>query len=209
MIREDFIKKMGTDDLAAIIKSGKPVRIVMKPAGSSAPPSVDIILEALGSSQAKIKAGGGDIIQVATPQIPAVVRDGKADIYFDTIIKGHPTITEVSLTGDVRFVDLPKVALDALAKNGLNPKQYGQWFKGQKGPNWGADFGTVLIASSKLPDDLAYEITKTVIENAGKMGEAHAAWKSFKPEDAWKPEMTGVALHSGAAKYYKERGWLK
>jgi len=209
MIREDFIKKMGTDDLSAIFKSGKPVRIVMKPTGSNVPVAVDLILEALGSSRTKIKADGGDIIQVATPQIPAVIRDGKADIYFDTIIKGHPTITEASLTGDVRFVDLPKPALDALAKSGLRPSQYGQWFKGQSGPNWGADFGTVLIANASLPEAQAYEITKAVIENAPALGEAHAAWRSFKPENAWKPEMTGVPLHPGAAKYYKERGWLK
>jgi TRAP transporter TAXI family solute receptor len=209
MVREDFINKMGTDDLSAIFKSGKPVRIVMKPPGSNVPVAVDIILEALGSSRAKIKADGGDIIQVGTPQIPSVVRDGKADIYFDTIIKGHPTITEVSLTADVRFVDLPKPALDALAKNGVHPSQYGQWFKGQSGPNWGGDFGTVLIANASLPEAQAYEITKTVIENAPALGEAHAAWRLFKPEDAWKPEMTGVPLHPGAVKYYKERGWLK
>lgn len=210
MVREAFIKKMGTDDLGKIIKSGKPVRIVMKPTGSSAVPTAEMVLQALGSSRAKIKKDGGSIIQVAVSQIPGVIRDGKADIYFDTIIPRHPTITEVNLTGNVRFVDLPKESLALLQKNGLGVGKYGPWFKGQNGKkHTGANLGTVLIASTKMSNDLAYKITKTLCENAKKMGEAHAAWKRFKPENAWKTASTGIALHPGAAKYYKERGWMK
>lgn len=208
MIREDFIKKMGTADLVKIIKSGKPVRIVMKPTGSSAVPAVDMILESLGSSRAKIKANGGAIVQVAVSQIASVIRDGNGDIYFDTIINRHPTITEVSLTGNVRFVDLPKESLALLAKNGLATGKYGPWFKGQAGANTGADLGTVLIASDKLPDATAYQITKTLVESAKQMGDAHPAWKRFKPENAWKASGTGIPLHPGAVKYYKERGWM-
>lgn len=210
MVREDFIKKMGTDDLGKMIKSGKPIRIVMKPTGSSAVPTAEMVLQALGSSRAKIKSDGGSIIQVAVSQIAGVIRDGKADVYFDTIIPRHPTITEVNLTGNVRFVDLPKESLALLEKNGLGAGKYGPWFKGQHGKkNTGANLGTVLIASTRMSDEVAYNITKILIENAKKLGEAHAAWKRFKPENAWKMANTGIALHPGAAKYYKERGWLK
>lgn len=209
MIREEFIEKMGTDDLETILNSGKPVRIVMKPTGSSAVPAAEMILEALGSSRKKIAADGGEIIQVATAQISSVIRDGNADVYVDTIIKGHPTITEVSLTGNVRFIDLPEKVRTVMAANGLNPTKYGpDWFKGQTGETWGADLGTVLVANASLSDDAAYQITKTLIENAAALGEAHAAWKTFKPENAWKPEVTGVPLHPGAERYYRERGWM-
>ena len=40
------------------------------------------------------------------------------------------------------------------------------------------------------------------------LGAAHAAWKFFKPENAFKPENTGIELHPGAVRYYKERGWM-
>ena len=168
-----------------------------------------MILEALGSSRDKIEADGGEIIQVATPQIPGVIRDGRADVYIDTVINGHPTITEVSLTGDVRFVDVPQKALDLLAENGLTPGEYGpDWFEGQTGSTKGADLGTVLIASAGLSDDVAYQITKAIVENAEALGEAHAAWKSFDPEAAFKPENVGIPLHPGAERYYAERGWM-
>jgi TRAP-type uncharacterized transport system substrate-binding protein len=31
----------------------------------------------------------------------------------------------------------------------------------------------------------------------------------FVAQDAWRPENTGIPLHPGAARYYRERGWLK
>jgi uncharacterized protein len=40
------------------------------------------------------------------------------------------------------------------------------------------------------------------------MAKSHAAWSFFIPENAWKPENIGIPLHDGAAKYYRERGWM-
>jgi TRAP-type uncharacterized transport system substrate-binding protein len=117
-------------------------------------------------------------------------------------------ITEVTLTGDVRFLDLPSEVLELLSANGLSPGEYGPWFENQDSANMGADFGTVLIGRADLSDDAAYEITKTLVENAAAMGEAHAAWRTFEPENAWKPENTGIPLHPGAERYYQERGWM-
>jgi TRAP-type uncharacterized transport system substrate-binding protein len=73
----------------------------------------------------------------------------------------------------------------------------------------GADLGTHIIAHKDVPDNIAYLVTKLVVENKDKLVERHKAWSGFKPEDAWKPENNSVPLHPGAAKYYRERGWLK
>lgn len=208
MAQKSFIDKMGTTDLGEIIKSGKPVRYLIKPTGSSAVPAAQMILEAYGSSFAKVKEQGGDIIQVATGQIPDIMRNGNADIYIDTMIKGHPTITEVSLTTDVVFLDVPEDAMALLTKNGLTAGEYGPWFSDQTRANKGANLGTVLIASASLDEEKAYEITKALVENAAALGEAHAAWRSFNPEASWKPENVGIELHPGAIRYFKERGWM-
>jgi len=209
MVRNDYVKKTGLDMLDKILTSGKPVRIVMKPQGSNIPPAVDAILAAYGLDRAKIKANGGDIIQVAPSQIPGIMRDGRADLLIDTVLKGHPMITEVSLTGDVRFLDLSDRASKALAEVGVKPANIPQWFKGQSGPTRSGDFGTVLIARADLPDDVAYQITKTVIEKMPEMAKNYPAWANFKPENAAKKENTGIPLHPGAARYYKERGFTQ
>lgn len=208
MVREAYIKKTGNDTLDKVLLSGKPVRIVMKPEGSSVPVVADMIMEALGSGRDAVRKNGGKIIQVGAKQIPAIIRDGRADLYFESALKGHPAVTETSLTGNVRFLDIPQKALDALAKQGLTPKQMPVFFKGQSGPTNAVDLGTLIIANKNMSDETAYTITKTIVENKAAMARAHKAWSSFKPEAAWKPENTGIPLHPGAITYYKERGWM-
>lgn len=208
MARQAFLDQRGTTDLAEILASDQPVRILIKPTGSSAVPAAYMILEALGTSAEEIRAHGGDIVQVDTPQIPDILRNGDADIYIDTVLQGQSTITEVSLTANMRFLDIPPAAMAVLTANGLSAGTYGPWFQGQDGPTVGANLGTVLIANASLSDEAAYQITRTLIENAAALGEAHAAWRSFNPENAWRPENVGIPLHPGAERYYRERGWM-
>ena len=209
MARKAFTDEMGTVDLAEIFASGKPVRVLMKPVGSSAVPVAKMIFEGLGTSADQIKANGGDIIQVDTGQIADQMRNGNADIYIDTMIKGHPTITEVALTADVVFLDLPAPAMDLLEQNGLTPGSYGpEWYKGQTEATSGANLGTVLIANASLDEEIAYQITKAIIENAEALKSSHGAWSRFDPAKAMLPANTGIELHPGAIRYYKEAGLL-
>ena len=171
MVRNAYVKETGLDTLEKILTSGKPVRILMKPQGSNVPPAVDTLLAAYGIDRAKIRANGGDVIQVDTAQTPAIMRDGRADLLIDTVLRGHPMITEIALTADVRFLDIPPKGLDALAKSGVKRSEIPQWFKGQDGATKSGDFGTVLITHRKMPDELAYNITKTVIEKMPRNGQ--------------------------------------
>ena len=209
MLREKYIARTGNDSLekALLAKKDAP-RIVMKPAGSSVPVVADMIMAAMGTNRKEIESHGGKIIQVGAKQIPALVRDGRADLYFESAMKGHPSTTEASLTGNVRFMDLPDNVLSALAKEGLNPLPMPQFFKGQSGPTKAVDMGTLVIGHKDMSVDQAYLITKTICENKEAMTLAHKAWKNFDPALAGKPEKTGIPLHPGAEKYYKEKGWL-
>ncbi|HEY9530659.1 MAG TPA: TAXI family TRAP transporter solute-binding subunit [Burkholderiales bacterium] len=208
MLHEDYIKRTGNDTVEKAL-ADKNIRIIMKPAGSSVPPAARMIAESLGTSLEKIRAGGGQIIQLDAAQITSLMREGRGDLYFETATRGHPAVTELTLTAPMRFIDLPEKALKTLAASGLKPSPMPEWFKGQKGPTRGADLGTHIIAHKDVPENIAYIVTKTIVENKDKLVERHKAWSDFKPEEAWKPENNAVPLHPGAAKYYRERGWLK
>lgn len=209
MASQSFIDTAGTTDLAEIMSSGKPVRVLMKPVGSSAVPVAQMIFEGLGTSADQIKANGGDIIQVDTGQIADQMRNGNADIYIDTMIKGHPTITEVALTTDVVFLDIPEPAMALLEENGLTPGTYGpEWYKGQTAATSGANLGTVLIANVNLDEEKAYQLTKAIIENADALKASHGAWSRFDPTKAMLPNNTGIELHPGAVRYYREAGLM-
>jgi TRAP transporter TAXI family solute receptor len=207
MLREDYIKKTGNDTLEKAL-ADKSLRVIMKPAGSSVPPVARMIAQTLGADIDTIRKDGR-LIQVDAAQTTSMLRDGRADLYFESAAKGHPAVTELTLTVDMRFVDLPQKTLDVLAKNGLKPSPMPVFFKGQHGPTKAVDLGTMIIAHKSVTDDIAYLVTKTIVENKAELVKAHQAFSEFVPEDAWKPENNAIPLHPGAAKYYAERGWLK
>ncbi|KGJ05381.1 hypothetical protein SAMN04487972_10695 [Paracoccus halophilus] len=206
--REAFLQKAGSRDLKDILQAEIPVRVVIKPVGSSAVPAAELIFRSLGTSTRQIREKGGDVVQLGTSQIADQLRNGGADLYIDTMIKGHPTITEVALTTDVAFLDLPDEAQKLMAENGMTIGTYGPWFDGQPEATIGANLGTVLIASDKLDEETAYRITKTIIENADALKASHGAWSRFDPAKAMLPEKTGIPLHPGAARYYSEAGLM-
>jgi TRAP transporter TAXI family solute receptor len=64
-----------------------------------------------------------------------------------------------------------------------------------------------LVASSEVSADIIYEITKNLFENRAELAQAIDKGQELSPETA----LVGIAtsLHSGAARYYRERGLIK
>lgn len=62
----------------------------------------------------------------------------------------------------------------------------------------------VLAVRSDVPEDVVYEITKTIWENLAALQDIHAATKDMKIELA--VSGLGAPLHPGAIRYYRERG---
>lgn len=208
MLTEDYIRRTGNDTLEKALLSKEPPRVIMKPPGSTVPPTVRLILESLGLSIDKYKSAGGQIIQIDVSQIPNMMRNGRADLYFESVSPGHPATQEVSLTVPLRFMDLPPRSLKVLGENGLKVHPLPQSFKGQNGPTQSADFGTNLIVHKDMPEATAYAITRAVIESRDAIVGENKAMEGFVSKDAWRPENVGIPLHPGAVRYYRERGWI-
>lgn len=206
--REEYIRKSGNDTLEKVLRAKPAPRIIMKPPGSTVPVAADIILAFYGMKRADIEARGGSIIQIAANQIPDMLGDGRADLYFETAIKGHPALTEAATLSEIRFLDFSPELLKELDRQGMRTSPLPAWFRGQTRPTESADCGTVLIARDDFPEELAYLITKTICEQRETMIQAHKAWADFDPAKSWRPEATGIPLHPGSIRYYKERGWL-
>lgn len=67
--------------------------------------------------------------------------------------------------------------------------------------------GTTIIVSASMSDDVAYRITKTINDNADRLRKLHASLVDYDPAQGWLH--LGAALHPGAERYYRERGWLR
>lgn len=210
LFREDFIKETGMDSLQKIADAKYPLRLICKPEGSTAPPTARRVLAEYGMSFDTIKEWGGSVIQVSGGQIPEMMREGRADVWFEVAPGGHPAVTEGMLTANLRMLELPDEVLQNLSKYGLYEDVIpANTFDKQPNAIKTINPGTVIIASESMPEDVAYMITKVICENKDELVAAHASIKTFEPENAWKPENTGIPLHPGAERYYKEKGWMQ
>jgi TRAP transporter TAXI family solute receptor len=71
-------------------------------------------------------------------------------------------------------------------------------------------FGVVatFVTSAKAPDDQVYTLVKAVFDNFDEFKKLHPAFAHLSAEHMVKDGLS-APLHPGAAKFYKEKGWLK
>ncbi|MGA1206492.1 MAG: TAXI family TRAP transporter solute-binding subunit [Gammaproteobacteria bacterium] len=68
-------------------------------------------------------------------------------------------------------------------------------------------YPNIIIANGKtVSDDLAYRIVKQVVESFEKVADSEPSLKVLKLSDL--AVSVGVPFHPGAARYFKERGWM-
>jgi TRAP transporter TAXI family solute receptor len=65
-----------------------------------------------------------------------------------------------------------------------------------------------MVTSAKVPDEVVYQLVKATFDNFEEFKKLHPAFANLKAEDMVKNGLS-APLHAGAAKYYKEKGWLK
>jgi uncharacterized protein len=137
--------------------------------------------------------------------------DGKIDGFFYGV--GHPSANIqdpttscgaklVSITGpqiDKLVADKPYYA-KATIPGGLYPNN----------PDATNTYGVLatMVVSSKASADTVYQVVKAVFDNFDEFKRLHPALANLKPESMVKDGLS-APLHEGAAKYYKEKGWIK
>jgi len=203
-------KRSGITSLEEVARKKLPVRFVAQPMGSASEFSMRLILEAYGMPYDTIKSWGGSVTPTSTGVAQAQMVDGKADIWINMVTAGHPAISELAISTELLFLPLGDEVIGKLTAYGyerasLPPKS----FKGQDQDVPLVGWPTILIAHKDLKPEVAYMLTKTIVENKEKMVKAHAGFKDFHPENAWKLGDYGIPLHPGAEKYYKDKGMMK
>jgi uncharacterized protein len=66
---------------------------------------------------------------------------------------------------------------------------------------------TTIVTTARLPEAVAYEITKALFEHIDDFRRLHPDFATLLPRDMV-PTIVGVPVHTGAARYYRARGWL-
>ncbi len=128
------------------------------------------------------------------------------------VVAGVPNaaIMDVAVMQSIRILSFPDDKVAQLTKKYpfLSPFVIpANTYKNQAGEVKTLAVNAVLIASSALPEDLVYKMTKALFENQADLAAAHAKGKELNLKTA----ATGVSIpvHPGALKYYKEKGIMK
>jgi uncharacterized protein len=137
--------------------------------------------------------------------------DGKIDGFAYGV--GHPAanIQDPTTSCGAKLVSLTGPAVDKLiasqpfyAKATIPGGMY------PNNPDATQTFGVLatVISSSKVPAESVYQVVKAVFDNFEEFKKLHPALANLKPENMIKDGLS-APLHDGAARYYKEKGWIK
>ena len=193
----------------AEIKAKKfPLRLAVMPKGSSGEWDTRKVLEAYGITFDDIVAWGGKVTYVSFPTAVEMIKDGQADAFGQVCTPGHPSWMQLATMSKLRFLPISQQVAAKFSKEyGFRPSVL------PKGTFPGVDhdvpvlgFATLLMATSKMSDDIAYKITKAICTGKEELVMAYKGAKAFDPQKA---ADVSLPLHPGAAKYYRETGVLK
>ena len=137
--------------------------------------------------------------------------DGKIDGFFYGV--GHPSanIQDPTTSCGAKLVSLTGPVIDKLVAD----KPYyakvtipaGLYPNNPQATNTYGVLATV-VTSSKTPAETVYQVTKALFENFDEFKKLHPALANLNPQNMVKDGLS-APLHDGAARYYKEKGWIK
>lgn len=141
----------------------------------------------------------------------AALCDNKIDAFFYGV--GHPSanIQDPVTTCGAKLVNITGPAVDKLiADNPFYAKATipAGLYKGNDQDTTTYGVLATFVTSAKAPEDQVYILTRAVFENFDEFKKLHPAFGSLKAENMVKDGLS-APLHPGAAKYYKEKGWIK
>lgn len=137
-------------------------------------------------------------------------KDKHIDAFIVTAGIPNAAIMDVAVMQSIRILSFPDDKVAQLTKK--YPFLSSTVIPANTYKNQSADVKTiavsaVLIASSELPEDVVYKLTKALFDNQAELAAGHAKGKELNIKTAAKG--VSIPFHPGAVKYYKEKGMMK
>ena len=194
-------------DLSQIRERKLPVRVV-----GGAGPQYALILQHYGLSHESIESWGGRFMRVGYFPLAGFVTSGDFDVIMEAVYAAYTPEArhwwEASVLHNLRFLPLPDDLIQRICKEtGGEPGHIPhQLMRGVNG-----DIPSVarpqhlIYGRDDLPDDFGYLLAKTLDEQRNLFRETFIPY-SYDPRTVARDN--GIPLHPGAARYYREVGYL-
>jgi len=202
------------EEMVALVKAGKSIRVAMPMKGTSDLPLVKAILKFYGISFEAIKKAGGKIQQAVYADMVSLYKDRHVDFVFTHLALPGAAITEMTMSRKSVLLSTSKDCIDTLAKElgtigtvSGKAQITGGTYKGNPDDVPAVTTAAELLVSKDVPDIVAYTILKIIGDNIEEVHKINAKNKTFIPKTGW--VNVAVPLHPGAIKYYKEKGYME
>ena len=189
----------------------KDKRIVPGKIGWTGTVLAELVLKAYGLSFESIKKNGGLVSYVTYSDSAALMKDGHSDCYIACTSCPQATIIDLNFRPGIRIIPIDKAHMKMVleAEPGLMetviPKDA---YKDMTADVPAVGTMTSIIVNKDVPDDLVYNIVKTLYANWPELAKVKKkAIEASKPENAAKGAR--IPVHPGALRYYKEKGYVK
>lgn len=209
IMTKSFADKHGIKSLADIASKKPPLRLVLNRRGILPSQLGELTLKAAGVTLEDIKKWGGKIEFQGSSNASEIMQNGRADMWANATFVGSGRIRKIANALPVTLLQVPQGSIDAAVKAfGAKP-----WTIKAGGYPWlKSDIKThaaraVLVVAKSMPDDKAYALTKSVLDNADRVQAVHKAMKGFTPK--LMGSLSELQYHPGALKAYKEAGVMK
>lgn len=150
------------------------------------------------------------VTQVGYEDSVQQMKDGIVDAFtFATAIPAS-VLMDLASVRDVKIISLDAKTIETMKQNNgayIQRTIPAGTYTGQDNDVITIGTATHMMVPSTMSDEVAYKLTKAIVENRAKLGEAHVAYKGLTPEIMGID--IGIPMHPGAEKYYKEIGAIK
>jgi TRAP transporter TAXI family solute receptor len=175
--------------------------------GSGQRATMDVVMDAIGWTADDFALAS----ELKPAEQSAALGDNKVDAIIYTV--GHPngSIQEATTTVDAVLVPVTGPEIQKLIDD--NPYYAAATIPGGMytgNPDDVDTFGVkaTFVTSASVDDDVVYQVVKAVFDNFDRFKKLHPAFANLKQEEMISDGLS-APLHPGAAKYYKEQGWIQ
>ena len=194
-----------------IFKQKKAVRIGISPAGTSEEWVFRKVLAHYKTDYKELEALGFKFFRGSYAEQASQFKDRNVDGVFTFLALPAASVTEATIGRNLKIMNFPPDVLESLSKYGIGAGKIpaGTYSKAANANEdvTTAAAGSVILANKNLSDDIAYRIAKVIHENLDEFRKIHGSLVPYELKHA--VTGTGVPLHPGAEKYYREKGVLK
>jgi TRAP transporter TAXI family solute receptor len=174
--------------------------------GSGQRGTMEVLMGEMGWAKSAFKLAS----ELKSSEQSQALCDNKIDAMVFTV--GHPSgsIKEATTSCASVLVNVTGSAVDSLVKKNSFYRSAtipGGMYNGSPNDTMTFGVGATFVSSTKVADRVVYEVVKAVFENFGRFKKLHPAFSNLKEKEMIKDGLS-APLHAGAAKYYKEKGWM-